>query len=95
MVCDIGRALILLTLLGLGVTSQQVMAADATPEQAATPPTGVEVEEDPPSLEFLEFLGRWETDDGEWISPEDLANEDFVELIGSAMQTGAEPDDTN
>jgi hypothetical protein len=25
-----------------------------------------------PSLEFLEFLGDWETDDGEWIDPEEL-----------------------
>jgi hypothetical protein len=25
-----------------------------------------------PTLEFLEFLGDWETDDGEWIDPEEL-----------------------
>lgn len=25
-----------------------------------------------PSREFLEFLGDWETDDGEWIDPEEL-----------------------
>jgi hypothetical protein len=25
-----------------------------------------------PSLELLEFLGDWETDDGEWIDPEEL-----------------------
>jgi len=25
-----------------------------------------------PSLEFLEFLGDWETEDGEWIDPEEL-----------------------
>ena len=25
-----------------------------------------------PSLEFLEFLGDWATDDGEWIDPEEL-----------------------
>ena len=25
-----------------------------------------------PSPEFLEFLGDWETEDGEWIDPEEL-----------------------
>ncbi|GJL77368.1 MAG: hypothetical protein NPINA01_03570 [Nitrospinaceae bacterium] len=25
-----------------------------------------------PSLEFLEFLGEWETEDGRWIDPEEL-----------------------
>lgn len=97
MVCDLRKALTLSTLLGVSVTSQQGAAVDAAqqPEQAATAPAGTEVENDPPSLEFLEFLGQWETDEGEWISPEDLANEDFVGLMDSAMETGLEPDDTN
>jgi hypothetical protein len=25
-----------------------------------------------PTLEFLEFLGEWETEDGRWIDPEEL-----------------------
>jgi len=25
-----------------------------------------------PDMEFLEFLGTWETDDGQWVSPLDL-----------------------
>ena len=29
-------------------------------------------ESEMPSLEFLEFLGDWETEDGEWIDPEEL-----------------------
>ena len=29
-------------------------------------------EADRPSLELLEFLGDWETDDGEWVDPEEL-----------------------
>ena len=29
-------------------------------------------ESEMPSLELLEFLGDWETDDGEWIDPEEL-----------------------
>lgn len=32
-------------------------------------------------IALLEFLGQWETDDGEWIAPSDLADETFVELI--------------
>lgn len=97
MVCDLRMALTLSTLLGVGVSSQQAAAVDAAqaPEQATPPSAGAEADGEPPSLEFLEFLGQWETDEGEWISPEDLANEDFVELIASAIQTGVEPDDTN
>ena len=26
----------------------------------------------PPSMELLEFLGEWETDDGEWLDPTKL-----------------------
>ena len=97
MVCDICKALTLSTLLGLGVTCQQAAAADAAqqPSQATTPPAGAEGEDDPPSLDFLEFLGQWETDEGEWISPEDLANDDFVELIDRALETGLEPENFN
>tara|TARA_R110001592_G_scaffold360379_1_gene668658 strand:+ start:682 stop:894 length:213 start_codon:yes stop_codon:yes gene_type:complete len=32
-------------------------------------------------IALIEFLGQWETDDGEWIAPSDLADETFVELI--------------
>lgn len=34
-----------------------------------------------PSLEFLEFLGSFETDEGEWIDPESLMTEEFNELL--------------
>lgn len=43
----------------------------------------VEVEID---LALIEFLGQWETDDGEWLAPSDLADETFVELI-DAMES--------
>ncbi len=46
--------------------------------------------ESAPSLELLEFLGQWETDEGEWISPSDLADENFVELIETVAQQLAE-----
>ena len=54
------------TLLLLGLLSTPALAQQ--PEQARE---GSE-ESDIPSLELLEFLGDWETDDGEWIDPEEL-----------------------
>ena len=46
--------------------------------------------EDVPSLEFLEFLGQWETDEGEWVGPEVFADGDFVQLLEVALP--ANPD---
>ena len=40
------------------------------PEKIKDPPT----EQESPTLDFLEFLGEWETKDGEWIAPDDLEN---------------------
>ncbi len=37
--------------------------------------------EEAPTLELLEFLGEWETGDGQWLDPEDLEDEDFVKLL--------------
>lgn len=37
--------------------------------------------EQAPTLELLEFLGQWETDEGEWIDPSELDNDKFVELL--------------
>ncbi len=34
-----------------------------------------------PSLEFLEFLGEWETKSGDWIDPESFEDKDFVKLM--------------
>lgn len=42
------------------------------PEEVEKAPT--EQEKETPDLEFLEFLGEWETEDGDWIDPEDLEN---------------------
>ena len=33
-------------------------------------------------INMLEFLAEFETDEGEWISPDILANEAFVDLDG-------------
>ena len=40
------------------------------PEEVKNPPA----EQESPTLDFLEFLGEWETKDGEWIAPDDLEN---------------------
>ena len=38
-------------------------------------------EDEAPSLELLEFLGEWETGDGEWLDPAELEDDDFAKLI--------------
>lgn len=35
-------------------------------------PKSISPEEEPPSLEFLEFLGEFETEDGSWTGPVEL-----------------------
>lgn len=32
-----------------------------------------------PSVEFLEFLGEFETDEGEWVGPEELERMDAID----------------
>ena len=59
-----GKAGLWSALLLSGLLSSPTFAQE--PEQATSE------ESEAPSLEFLEFLGDWETDDGEWIDPEEL-----------------------
>lgn len=33
-----------------------------------------------PVLDFIEFLGEWETEEGEWIDPNEFETEDYAEL---------------
>ncbi|MFQ5451165.1 MAG: hypothetical protein ACE5E9_11090 [Nitrospinaceae bacterium] len=40
--------------------------------QVETEQAKVNVEVEAPSLEMLEFLGQWETGDGDWIDPAEL-----------------------
>jgi len=51
-----------------------LLGLSGSPAWAQEPgPVGLPPEEtEMPSLELLEFLGDWETDDGEWIDPEEL-----------------------
>ena len=43
-----------------------------------------------PSADFLEFLGEWETIDGEWIDPVVLENEEIGKLIETVNETTIE-----
>lgn len=56
-----------------------------------------EQDEAMPDLEFLEFLGQFETDAGEWMDPASLLSEDLGELLDAAADTDPENDsaDTN
>ncbi len=38
-------------------------------------------EEESPTPALLEFLGEWENSDGQWIDPEEFADEDFANLL--------------
>ena len=38
-----------------------------------------------PDLEFLEFLGQFESDEGEWIDPGSLLADEFSDLLNAAM----------
>lgn len=49
----------------------------------------------PPPLELLEFLGQWETDDGEWIDPQELEDPALVNLLEAVMATETAPVETN
>lgn len=51
---------------------------------------GTDAQETEVDLGLLEFLGLWETDSGEWISPDDLADASFVELIPTNDMTEIE-----
>ncbi|MCH7501481.1 MAG: hypothetical protein IH886_16035 [Nitrospinae bacterium] len=46
------------------------MAQETAIGKTGGPPA--EVDTETPSMDLLEFLGDWETDDGEWIDPEEM-----------------------
>ena len=47
-----------------------------------------------PDLEFLEFLGQFETDTGEWMAPDSLLGEEIFELLDAAVNTETDEDST-
>ncbi len=54
--------------------------------QGAENETGTSTAANLPDLEFLEFLGQFETDDGEWVSPGILMAEEFEVLLEAAIR---------
>lgn len=42
-----------------------------------------------PSVEFLEFLGKWETEQGEWLDPVEFENEGLDQLIETTLESKA------
>jgi len=54
-----------------------------------------EQSEDAADLEFLEFLGQFETDAGEWIDPDSLLTEEFTELLDASTEANSDDDSSN
>lgn len=48
-----------------------------------------------PSLELLEFLGSFETDEGDWINPIDLVEIEFGLLLETALEDSDENESGN
>ena len=46
-----------------------------------------------PSTEFLEFLGQWETDDGQWQDPIEMLEIEDADLQQSQYKTVSEDKD--
>lgn len=46
--------------------------------------------EEIPSIEFLEFIGEWETEQGEWIDPVEFENEEVDSLIDTSLESETE-----
>ncbi len=63
------------TVLLLGLLSSPALAQEAAIGKTADP--SAEVDTETPSMELLEFLGDWETADGEWIDPEEMEQIDL------------------
>ena len=55
--------------------------------------TNTSTEANLPDLEFLEFLGQFETDNGEWVAPGILMAEEFEILLEAAIR--AEQDENS
>ena len=54
--------------------------------QGADNETDTSTEANLPDLEFLEFLGQFETDNGEWVAPGILMAEEFEVLLEAAIR---------
>ena len=59
------------------------------------PALAVDDSEQTPSLEFLEFLGDWESADGEWIDPLALEKSKLPEGQKSSPSPGKDHDNSD
>ncbi len=85
-VCDLGLvekafALCLLGLISIAHGAENEHGAKDSPEL--------------PDLEFLEFLGQFETDEGEWIAPISLMAEEFTDLLNAAVNPNPNSNSTD
>lgn len=72
-----GLTLLTMALLGnMQIDGYTAHAAEAAAESQEAPLL--------PDIELLEFLGSFQTDNGEWIAPESLLGEEFEELFDLA-----------
>ncbi len=39
------------------------------------------VQDEAPAIDFLEFLGEWETSEGEWLDPNEFEDEAYAGLF--------------
>ncbi len=69
-----GLTLFTLVLLGnMQIDNHTVYAAEETSDSQEAPLL--------PDIELLEFLGSFQTDNGEWIEPESLLSDEFEDLF--------------
>ena len=81
MACNLRRCFRAAAFLTVCLSCTALAKQSEQADVSAVEPTPVLVDEADVDLALIEFLGQWETDDGEWIAPSDLADETFVELI--------------
>jgi len=82
-------------LMGMCLASASVGAqssgAEGTDSEAKTKSPAAD--ETSVSMEFLEFLGTWETSDGEWVDPTEVQSADWPVISDDSADRGA--DDAN
>lgn len=75
----------------LGVLGMFPLIAAAEPASvAADEAVNAAVNKEAPSLELLEFLGDWETEDGEWLDPIQILEELEAESQTAEVEDGSD-----
>ena len=74
MICRLNLVLLMVTLL-----SSTIWAQEPEPEPEETP-----------SVDFLEFLGQWETSTGEWLDPNEIDGIDYTKYQIDVAEKGEE-----